>query len=77
VKLHADSLGTDKPIESPTIVNVAGAPYDKITALTHVQHLAQIDATTVLVVTAAPGPGPAYAPGPSAGPVNLQTIALP
>jgi hypothetical protein len=77
VKLHADTLGTDKPIDSPTVVNVAGAPYDKITTLTHVQHLAQIDATTALVVTAAPGAGPAYAPGPSSGPVNLQTIALP
>ena len=31
VKLHADTLGTDKPIDSPTVVNVAGAPYDKIT----------------------------------------------
>ena len=77
LKLHADSLGTDKPIESPTVVNVAGAPFDKITSLTHVQHLAQIDDTTVLVVSASPGPGPAYAPGPAAGPVNLQTIALP
>jgi hypothetical protein len=77
VKLHADSLGTDKPIDAPTVVNVAGAPYDKITMLTHVQHLAQIDATTALVMIAAPGAGPAYAPGPSSGPVNLQTIALP
>ena len=24
VKLHADTLGTDKPIDSPTVVNVAG-----------------------------------------------------
>ena len=77
VKLHADSLGTDKPIDSPTVVNVAGAPYDKITSLTHVQHLAQIDETSALVVTSAPGAGPAWAPGPGAGPVNLQTIALP
>jgi hypothetical protein len=63
VKLHADSLGTDKPIDSPTVVNVAGAPYDKITALTKVQHLAAIDDSTALVVTAAP--------------VSLKTIALP
>ena len=34
---------TDKPIDSPTVVDVAGAPYDKITALTNVQHLAQFD----------------------------------
>ena len=72
VKLHADTLGTDKPIDSPTVVNVAGAPYDKITALTQVQHLAAIDDSTALVLT-----GPRNAPGPSAGPVNLKTIALP
>jgi len=77
VKLHADTLGTDKPIDSPTVVNVAGAPYDKITTLTNVQHLAQIDDTSALVVTATRGSGPAYAPGPAGGPVNLQTIALP
>jgi len=77
VKLHADKLGTDQPIDSPTVVNVAGAPYDKITTLTNVQHLTQIDETSALVVTAAPGAGPAYAPGPGRGPVNLQSIALP
>jgi hypothetical protein len=77
VKLHADSLGTDKPIDSPTVVNVAGAPYDKITTLTNVQHLAQIDDTSALVVTATRGAGPAYAPGAAGGTVNLQTIALP
>jgi len=54
VKLHADTLGSDKPIDSPTVVNVAGAPYDKITALTHVQHLAAIDDSTALVVTPRP-----------------------
>src|SRR5262249_60403636 len=31
VKLHADTLGTDKPIDSPTVVNVAGAPYARLT----------------------------------------------
>ena len=63
VKLHADTLGTDKPIDSPTVVNVAGAPYDKITALTQVRHLAAIDESTALVVSSAP--------------VSLKTIALP
>ena len=65
VKLHADTLATDKPIDSPTVVDVAGAPYDKITALTNVQHLAQVDDGHALVVSAA------------SGAVNLQTIALP
>ena len=72
VKLHADTLGTDKPIDSPTVVNVAGAPYDKITALTQVQHLASIDDSTALVVMA-----PRSATGGPAGPVSLKTIALP
>src|SRR5262245_8940962 len=77
VKLHADSLSTDKPIDSPTVVNVAGAPYDKITALTQVQHLAAVDDSTALVLTAPPGAGPRYAPGAPLGPVSLKTIALP
>jgi hypothetical protein len=77
VKLHADTLGSDKPIDSPTVVNVAGAPYDKITSLTQVQHLAAIDDATALVLTAAPGAGPSYAPGAPRGPVSLKTIALP
>src|SRR6476660_3952399 len=72
VKLHADTLATDKPIDSPTVVNVAGAPYDKITTLTKVQHLAAIDDSTALVVMA-----PRSAPGSAAGPVTLKTIALP
>jgi hypothetical protein len=63
VKLHADSLATDKPIDSPTVVDVAGAPYDKITTLTNVQHLAPVDDGHALVVTR--------------GTVNLQTIPLP
>jgi hypothetical protein len=42
-----------------------------------VQHLTQVDATNAMVLMAAPGEGPAYAPGPSKGPMNLQTIALP
>jgi len=77
VKLHADDMGQYKPIDSPTVVNVAGAPYDKITALTDVQHLAQLDDANALVLSAKKGSGPAWDPGPSSGPVNLQTIALP
>jgi hypothetical protein len=77
VKLHADDLGSYKPIDSPTVVNVAGAPYDTITALKDVQHLAQLDDARALVLTAKPGSGPAWAPGSPTGPVSLQTLALP
>jgi len=73
VKLHADNLGQYKPIDSPTVVDVAGAPYDKITAVTNVRHLAQFDATRAVVLTSAGGGGF----GPATGPFNLQTIALP
>jgi hypothetical protein len=78
VKLHADSLATDQAIDSPTVVNAsAGAPYDKITALKNVQHLVRFDDGHVLVLTAEPGPGPAYARGPAKGPFRVQAVALP
>ena len=64
VRLHADSLATDKSIDSPTVVSgAAGASYDKIATLTNVQHLARVDDGHALVVTR--------------GSVSLQTIALP
>jgi hypothetical protein len=77
MKLKADDLGTYKPIDSPTVTGVTGVPYDTITDLKDVQHLAQLDDSNVLILTGKPGPGPAWAPGPPAGPLNLQTIALP
>jgi hypothetical protein len=77
VKLKADNLETYKPIDSPTVVDVAGVPYDSINGLKNVQHLAQLDNANAVILTAKPGSGPAYNPGPSAGPVNIQTIALP
>ncbi|HEX4136721.1 MAG TPA: hypothetical protein VHY84_19070 [Bryobacteraceae bacterium] len=77
VKLKADNLETYKPIDSPTVVDVAGVPYDSINSLKNVQHLAQLDNANAVILTAKPGSGPAYNPGPSAGPVNIQTIALP
>jgi hypothetical protein len=73
VKLHADNLGQYKPIDSPTVVDVAGAPYDKITAVTNVRHLTQFDASRALVLTSAGGGGF----GPATGPFSLQTVALP
>jgi hypothetical protein len=78
VKLKADNLQTYKPIDSPTQVNgPAGVPYDTMGDLRNVQHLTQMDASTALILSAAPGDGPAFARGPAKGPMNLQTIALP
>ena len=77
MKLKADNLETYPAIAEPTRTDVAGVPFDKIGSLTNVQHLSQIDDTNVLVVSGKPGAGPAYNPGPSVGPINLTTIALP
>ncbi len=78
VKLKADSLETYAKIDSPTKVNgAAGAPYDKMTDLKDVKHMAQLDASSALLLTGKAGAGPAWNPGPSVGPMNLQTIALP
>jgi hypothetical protein len=74
VKLHADNLGQYKPIDSPTVVpDKAGAPYDKITALTNVRHLTPMDAGNVVVLTSAGGGGFA----PPVGPMSIRTVALP
>ena len=73
VKLHADNMGQYKPIDSPTVVDVAGAPYDKITSVTNVRHLTSFDNARAEVLTSAGGGGF----GPATGPFNLQTIALP
>jgi hypothetical protein len=73
VKLHADNLGQYKPIDSPTVVDVAGAPYDRIASLTNVRHLAQYDAGNALVLTASGGGGF----GPPTGPMSVRTVALP
>ncbi|HEY7338441.1 MAG TPA: hypothetical protein VH639_26380 [Bryobacteraceae bacterium] len=64
VKLKADNLETYKPIDSPTVTDVAGVPYDSISSVKNVQHLAQLDNTSAVVLT-------------GKGPVNIQTIALP
>ncbi len=77
VKLRADALENYAAIDSPTQVDgPAGVPYDK-QALQNVQQLAAFDATTAVVLIGKPGPGPAFAPGKPAGPLTLQTIALP
>jgi hypothetical protein len=69
VKLNADNLGQYRAIDSPEKTDRVGAPYDKLTTLTDVQHLAQVDDSNAMILTAK-----RTAPY---GPVNLQTIALP
>jgi len=69
LKLKADSLESYVPIDSPTVTDVAGVPFDRLSELKNVQHLTQVDATTALILTGTPGP--------AKGPLNLQTIALP
>jgi hypothetical protein len=77
VKLRADSLETYAAIDSPTKVDVAGVPYDKIGALKDVQQMAQLDDADALILTGKPGAGPAWNRGAPLGPMSLETIALP
>jgi hypothetical protein len=78
LKVQADRLETypviDSPVKNP---GTAGMPFEKITSVTNVKQLSQLDASNAVVLTATAGAGPAYAPGPSVGPMNLKTIALP
>ena len=69
VKLKADNIETYPAINAPTITDVAGVPYDKITELTNVRHIAQVDDTSVLLLSGKTGNG-------QAGTMNLSTIAL-
>jgi hypothetical protein len=70
LKLKADNLETYPTIAEPTRTDVAGVPFDKISNLTNVKHLAAFDAGSVLTLTAGSGRG-------AAGPVNLATVAFP
>jgi hypothetical protein len=74
MKLKADNLSSYPAIESPTKTNVAGVPYVTMSNLKDVQHLAQLDDSDAVILT---GKTTAKPWGPAAGPVNLQTIALP
>jgi hypothetical protein len=69
MKLKADHLESYPAIESPTVTDVAGVPYETMTDLKDVQHLTQLDGSNALIVTGQPKG--------STGPTNLQTIALP
>lgn len=77
LKLKVDNLESYKPIDSPTVTDVAGVPYDKLSSFSNVQQLAQLDGSDAVVLTGKPGSGPPWAPGPAVGPLNLQTVALP
>ncbi len=77
VKLKADKIETYPAISAPQRTDVAGVPYDKVSGLENVQHLAALDSSNVLVMTGQPGSGPVYNPGPPVGPINLETVALP
>lgn len=76
MKLKADDLASYPAIDSPQKTDVAGVPYDTMKDLQNVQHLAQLDASDAVVITGKTT-GQAWAPGPPAAPINLQTIALP
>src|SRR5580704_8825540 len=78
LKVQADHLETYATIDSPTKnPGTAGMPFEKITSATGVKQLAQLDSSNAVVLTAGAGAGPAFAPGPPVGPMNLKTIALP
>jgi hypothetical protein len=67
VKLKADNLESYPAINSPTVTDVAGVPYDKITNLTNVRHIAQFDDSNVLVLMGKQG----------SGLTTLSTVTLP
>ncbi len=64
LKLKADNLESYKPIDSPTVTDVAGVPYDSLTDLKNVQQLAQLDKANAVILAGKQG-------------LNIQTIALP
>jgi hypothetical protein len=76
VKLKADNIESYPHIDSQ-VNGSAGVPYDKIGDVADVRHVARFDDSQALVLTGKRGSGPAWNPGPSAGPMNLQTISLP
>jgi hypothetical protein len=61
MKLQADNLESYAPIDAPTVVDVAGVPYETIADLRDVTQLAQVDGASALILSGS----------------NLQTIALP
>jgi hypothetical protein len=70
MKLKADNLESYPAIDSPTVTDVAGVPYDKVTNLQNVQHLTQLDDLNAVIITG-------VAKGQTGPAASLQTIALP
>jgi hypothetical protein len=70
MKLKADNLESYPAIDSPTVTDVAGVPYDKVTNLQNVQHLTQLDDSNAVIITG-------IAKGQTGPAASLQTIALP
>ena len=66
-KLQADNLEAYKPITSPTVMDTGGVPFQKISELKGVQHLAHLDDSNALVLMAGNGNGS----------LDLRAIALP
>jgi hypothetical protein len=80
MKLKADNLENYEKIDSPTVpnppTNIFGVPYDTLQDLKGVQHIARLDDNNAIMLVGQ-FTGASYAPGAPAGPVNLQTVALP
>jgi len=80
MKVSADKLESYPAIDSPTVpnppTNIFGTPYDTLSNLQGVQHIARLDDGNVVIMTGT-FTGQKYAPGAPNGPVGLQTIALP
>jgi len=72
LKLKADNIETYPAIVEPQRTDVAGVPFDKVTALSNVKHLAAVDGSNVLILT-----GGAGGRGAPASPINIATVALP
>jgi hypothetical protein len=72
MKLKADHLESYPAIESPTVTDIAGVPYDTMANLQDVQHLTQLDSSNAVIITGKKAGQP-----DAAGSTSLQTIALP
>jgi hypothetical protein len=78
IKLKADNLESYPTIVEPQRTDIAGVPYDKISSLENVLHIAQLDASDVVVMTGHYAPGGSRAhPKPPVGPISLSSVALP